>query len=249
MLKSRIIAALIWSIPLPAMACSLAACFDRGIETERNFAVTIKHQGKPLQGVSIKVTAPDSTIKFSGVTTSKGLVDVAGLVPGDYWLDASFLGINAAYFCFHVSKQPSHRAKRRMQYDWGDLAPATRQVAGRLVDSQPGTGESPIWNLIHRVNVPIAGAKLTLQNPVTNEIHSALSDQSGSFAFDQIPAGVYVIHIDGGSGRPYEATDLLIRLTPNANRDRLELVRREPSGGRCGGTILELVNSQSPPAR
>ena len=66
-------------------------------------------------------------------------------MPGDYWLDASFLGVNAAYFCFHVSERPSRKAKRRMRYDWGDLAPATRQLAGKLVDSQPGTGESPIW--------------------------------------------------------------------------------------------------------
>jgi len=99
-----------WCIPLPAMACSLAACIGHGVETDRNFVVAIKHQGKPLQGVSIRVTAPDSTIKFSGVTTSKGLLDVEGLVPGDYWLDASFLGVNAAYFCFHVSERPSRKA-------------------------------------------------------------------------------------------------------------------------------------------
>jgi hypothetical protein len=249
MLRFRIIAALTWCIPLPSMACSLAACSDHGIEVDRNFVIAIKHQGKPLQGVNIKVTAPDSTIKFSGVTALKGLVEVGGLQPGDYWLDASFLGINAAYFCFHVAERPSRKAKRQMRYGWGDLAPATRQIAGRLVDSQPGTGESPIWNLIHRVNIPIAGAELALQNPVTSEIYNALSDQSGSFAFDQIAAGVYVLHIDGGSGRLYDATDLLIRLSPNANRNGLELVRREPGGGSCGGTSLELISSQSPPAR
>ena len=91
MLRFRIIAALTWCIPLPATACSLAACIDHGVETDRNFVVTIRHQGKPLQGVSIKVTAPDSTVRFSGVTTSKGLVEVGGLGPGDYSLDASFL--------------------------------------------------------------------------------------------------------------------------------------------------------------
>jgi hypothetical protein len=113
--RFRIIVALMWCIPLPAMACSLAACIDQGVETDRNFAVAIKHQGRPLQGVNIRITAPDSTIKFSGVTTSKGLVDVEGLGPGDYWLDASFLGVNAAYFCFHVSERPSRKAKRRMR--------------------------------------------------------------------------------------------------------------------------------------
>jgi len=98
MLRFRFIVALMWCIPLPAMACSLAACIGHGVETDRNFVVAIKHQGKPLQGVSIRVTAPDSTIKFSGVTTSKGLLDVEGLVPGDYWLDASFLGVNGVNY-------------------------------------------------------------------------------------------------------------------------------------------------------
>jgi hypothetical protein len=126
-------------------------------------------------------------------------------------------------------------------------APATRQIAGKLIDSQPGTGEGPIWNLVHRVNVPVVGAKLTLQNPVTSETYNAISDQDGSFSFEQAPVAVYVLHIEGGgSGRTYDPTDLQIRLSPTANRDRLELIRRDTSGGSCGGTHLELISSQSP---
>jgi hypothetical protein len=45
-------------------------------------------------------------------------------------------------------------------------------MAGRLVDSQPGHGDSPIMNLVHRVDVPIAHAKLKLQNPVTAAVYS-----------------------------------------------------------------------------
>lgn len=241
----RIMTALAWCIPLPVIACSLTSCIDHGVETDRKFVITIRHQGKPLQGVSIKVTAPDSSIQFSGVTTSNGVVQVEGIVPGDYWLEARFLGIQAAYFCFHVSDRSSSKARRRMQYDWGDLPAATRQIAGSLIDSQPGAGESPLWNLFHRVAIPVAGAKLALQDPVTSGVYNGVTDETGSFAFDQVPAGVYVLHIEGGSGRTFEATDLLIRLSPTANRDRLELVRREPGGGSCGGTYLELLSSQS----
>jgi hypothetical protein len=61
---------------------------------------------------------------------------------------------------------------------------------------------------------------------------------------DRVPAGVYVLHIEGGgSGRNYDATDLLISLSPNARKDTLELRRREAFAGNCGGTNLELVNS------
>jgi hypothetical protein len=204
----------------------------------------IKHQGKPLQGVTVKVTDADAALHFSGVTTAIGSVRVTSLPPGDYWLDVDFLGIGAAYQCFHVADRASRHAKQRVSYEWGDLAPATRRIAGKLIDSQPGTGESPIWNLVHRVNVPITGAKLNLQNPITRQVYSTVSNQSGAFAFDEVPAGTYVLHVEGGaSGRDYDATDLLIRLGPTATRDAVDLTRREAGGGSCGGASLELLNT------
>jgi hypothetical protein len=137
-----------------------------------------------------------------------------------------------------------------VKLEWGDEAPATRRIAGRLIDSQPGTGENPIWNIIHRVNVPITEARLNLQDPVTRKSFSTTSDQTGTFAMEGIPAGIYVLHIEGGSGgRDYEPTDLLIRLSPRATRDALELTRREAGGGSCGGTSLDLVNTPSPANR
>ena len=233
--------------PVPGTACSLAGCIDHGIELNRDFAVTIKHQGKPLMGVTVKVTDAVGTLRFSGMTTATGSVRFTSLPPGDYWLDADFLGIGAGYQCFHVAERPSRHAKQRLSYEWGDLAPATRRIAGKLIDSQPGTGESPIWNLVHRVNVPITEAKLKLENPITRQIYSAVSNQNGTFAFDGVPAGVYVLHIEGGgSGRDYDATDLLIRLSPTASKDAVDLIRREAGGGSCGGTSLELLNTSIP---
>jgi hypothetical protein len=84
---------------------------------------------------------------------------------------------------------------------------------------------------------------LKLQNPLTDQVFSTVSDQHGTFAMDRIPDGTYVLHIEGSSGgRGYEATDLLIRLNPMASSDALELSRREAGAGRCGGTSMELIS-------
>lgn len=128
-----------------------------------------------------------------------------------------------------------------MSYTWGDLAPATSRFAGRLTDSQPGNSQNPLWNLVNRVAVPIAGARLDVESPITREIYHTLSDLNGNFALTDIPLGIYVVHIDGGSGgREYEPTSLLFQLSRRANLNTLDIIRREPSGGSCGGTYLEL---------
>ena len=206
-----------------------------------NFVVAVKFHGRPLRGVNVRVTGNASSVRFSGVTASNGAVQVEALVPGDYWLDAQLLGTGVAYLCFHVAEHPPLSAKRRMAYQWGDDAPATRRVAGKLIDSQPDTGDNPIWNIVHRVDVPIREARLRLQDPVRGEVYNTVSDQDGNFAIDDAPRGTYVLHIEGGRGaRDYEGTDLLLSLDPRAARDTLKLSRRNPGGGSCGGTYLEL---------
>ncbi len=229
---------------IPSNACSAASCLDRGVEMRRDFAVKVTHDGRPLPGVTVQVTS-DGSERFSGLTLTDGTVRVTGLPPGDYWLNAEFLGIGAGYQCFHVSDRPSGKSKRKLTYDWGDEPPATRRIAGRLIDDQPGKGGTPLWNLVHRVNVPIRGAALKLQNPLTGATYNMDSDSDGAFAFDGIPEGTYVLHIAGGGteSREYDPTDLLIELSPSASRNTLLLTRREAGGGSCGGTSLDLQNT------
>jgi len=193
-----------------------------------NFAVSVRHDGRPLTGVAVEISTDrnnDNTKAFSAVTATDGIVHVSNLPPGDYWISADLLGINAAYQCFHVSNAPSRQAKRALKYEWGDLAPAMRRVAGRLIDSQPSKGGSPIWNIIHRVEIPITSASLILRNPLTVTAYRSSSNESGGFSFDDVPSGTYVLHIEGGSAgeRSYDATDLLLKVSRKASRRSLLL--------------------------
>jgi hypothetical protein len=91
-----------------------------------------------------------------------------------------------------------------------------------LVDSQPGKGGNALQNLLHRVNVPIAEAKMELRQPVTGMAYATVSDANGHFAFDHIPNGIYVLHIDAGTApgnQPFDATDLLVRFSDTAPRN------------------------------
>lgn len=234
-----------------ADACSMAGCINHGVEVRPIFKVTVKHDRTSLAGVTVEVTSSpsggDSVKVFSGVTGSDGSVRVSNLPPGDYWIDAALLGINAAVQCFHVEQRPSRKAKRSLKYEWGDLAPATKRIAGKLIDSQPGRGGTPLWNLVHRIEVPISGASLTLHSPFAGTTYHTTSDGHGMFSLDKIPSGIYVLHIEGGKAeeRGYEGTDQLLEVSANATRDALLFSRREGGGGSCGGTSLELVASQA----
>lgn len=237
--------ALLILVPSTSLACSAVACINSGPEFRPNFEVAIKHDGRPLRGATVEIISNaegNLSTRFSGVTTSNGVVRVRGLPPGEYWLNAELMGVTAAYHCFHIAQRPSRIAKRRVTYEWGDYALATRQVTGRLIDSQPGTGESPLWNLIHRRNLPIVGATLKLQDPFTGRVFISTSDMDGAFGFDTIPDGLYVLRVEGGrSNREFESADKLIRVSPKAKGNRLTLTKRDAGGGDCGGTVLELA--------
>jgi hypothetical protein len=215
-------------------ADELVPCVNDGIELRRDFIVSVKHEGKPLSGVKIEITRGrrtfDTGIVKSSFTGSDGLASITVLPPGQYWLSAEMLGISAAYHCFHVGEKPSRRAKRFIVYQWGYGAPLIRRAAGKLVDTQPGNSDNPLWNALHPIDVPIGGATLRLTDARTGQVFTTTSDDRGEFAFAPLPDGTYILHSEGGRpGRPYEPTDLLLKISSRAKTSGLALRRGNPS--------------------
>jgi hypothetical protein len=224
------------SLPIPLHACSLVGCLGDGVELRRNFVVRVTHQGKPLAGVSVSIR-PFNRMGDSKplllTTDSHGAARIANLPAGQYWLDSDLLGISAGGSCFHVAETSSNKAKKRLNYEWGDLAQSTRQVEGALTESRPGEGGTPFQNLLHRVEAPIPGAKMKLTNPLNGAVYDTVSGADGHFSFGTVPNGTYVFHVESGSApAQFEPSNLVVKLDPKAGMDKLMLEARE-SG--CGG--------------
>src|SRR5258706_3011740 len=145
----------------------------------------------------------------------------------------------------------SRKARKTRRYEWGDMAPAIRQTIGRLVDSQTRKGGKPLEDLFHRLDLPIAGARLELRQPFMGTLYTTISDANGYFAFDQVPEGTYALHIEAGTAsgdRTVDSTDLLIQLSITARQGTLLLARREAGAGSCGGSTIEIkLRSKSSP--
>jgi hypothetical protein len=222
----------------------MAGCLNDGDEMHPDFMIKVTYDKKPLSGVSFHITG-NGIEQFSGITDDRGTVHVPNLAPGLYWLSGDLLGTDVASACFHVSERLSRKAKNKLTYTWGEDAPQTSRIAGRLMDSQLGKGGTPIWNLIHRTDVPIVDAGLKLQDPITHAVYLATSDQEGRFSFEGLPSGTYVLHVEGGSAgdRTYDATNQLIRLDDRATRNFMVFKRRDADGGSCGGTELDMQSN------
>jgi len=85
---------------------------------------------------------------------------------------------------------------------------------------------------------------LRLQNAISGAVFAAASDEHGNFAFDPVPNGTYVLHIESGTtGRAYDPTDLLIKVNSSSTRalgakTAIVLSRQEPGATNCGDASL-----------
>ena len=247
-MKSQLLALLTLAfavLPTSSAACSMFACSPSETELRPNFEVKISHEDRPLARVTVKLTRNDGSRLvelLSQETDANGSVHISKLQPGDYWLSADLLGISAGTRCFHVAPTSSRKATKQISFDWGDEPATARQAAGKLVHTQAGHGDNPIWNITHPVQVPISNARLSLRAPQSDAFYSTTSDNDGHFTFGEIPEGIYVLRVEEGTasgGRGIGPVNLLFRLTHSGAQRNLFVDEADPIGGSCGGWSIE----------
>jgi hypothetical protein len=102
-----------------------------------------------------------------------------------------------------------------------------------------------LWNAIHRVAVPISGAKLRLENAITNQTFNTTSDALGRFDFGSVQDGTYVLRIKGGeTGRSYDPTEIVLKVRRRASAGTLEFTRTESN---CGDVYFMLSPKRALP--
>ena len=75
---SLVMVCLLPLVTVPAGACSLAGCADRGIEMRSDFAVKIRHADKPLPGSTVEIAATVTAVEGRKVlfaVTAKDEID------------------------------------------------------------------------------------------------------------------------------------------------------------------------------
>jgi hypothetical protein len=188
--------------------------------------------GKPVEGVQVKVNTyyekaekEDKTI-FTGSTGADGTLRVPKMKAGRYILSTEYLGTEVGYDCFRVAAHRDSKAEKEMSYTWGDDAPETGAVRGRLTNGENDPKWSFVERLQHRPNtVAISGATLSLRGPATKDPYTTVTDGEGNFSFAGVPDGVYVLHVDEGkskSGISHSYNDQIIRITNRAKTDDLD---------------------------
>jgi hypothetical protein len=247
-MKSRSLAFLTLAfgvLPTSSAACSMSACSPSETELRSNFEVKISHDDRPLARVTVKLTRIDGSRLvelLSQETDANGSVHISKLLPGDYRLHAELLGISAGTRCFHVAPTSSRKATKQISFEWGDEVIAAREAAGKIVHTQAGHGDSPVWNITHPIQLPISNARLSLRAPESDAFYSTTSDKDGHFTFGEIPDGLYVLRVEGGAaagGRSIEPVNLLFHLSHSGAQRNLLVDEADPVGGSCGGWSIK----------
>lgn len=197
-----------------------------------DFVVSVTHAKKPLGGVTIDVYASDqngeSTLLLSGKSKADGTFVVADLRPGDYWLGVTLLGVRAAGSdCFYVTNRPSRKAKRVLQYSWGNSPLVVPQLAGKLMERQPPrTHDNP-------ASLPIARARLSLRNATSGSSYVTTSMEDGGFAFDAVPSGIYVLEVqyENMPNNDLRPDHIVIEINPNSHGALIALTRMQSEDG------------------
>jgi Carboxypeptidase regulatory-like domain len=225
--------------PRATVGCSVRSYEPQPVQPD--FLVVVTHRAKPIPGVEVVVTPSPGASAFLTVSTDeKGTAVVHGLPPGRYWLAASYRGIEAGRELIEVSSK-ARKPKTQFDFRWADYSYETRAVSGKLTGLMKGNSGQPLQDVIHPVEVVHPGVPIKLRGAFSDEEYQTTSDSSGTFLFDPLPPGTYILTIVGGTksfnGRTADSTTLVIDTTAAAKRDFLSLQLQD---GGCGETAYEL---------
>jgi len=227
---------MVWSA---SAVCSQVPCaWVRNLEMRKNFVVSVTHNKVPLGGVTIDVYAGDGNggeaLLLSGKSKADGTFVVSELRPGDYWLGVTLLGVRASGSdCFYVTSRPSRKAKRALQYSWGDSPLVVSHLVGKLTERQPGSGGPPAWNNQSLVSLPIPRATLTLLSATSGASYTTTSAGDGGFAFGSVQSGTYVLQVEYENEPTNDPRRdrVVVEINPKASGTSVSFIRMKSTEG------------------
>jgi hypothetical protein len=222
-----------------AVGCSARSYQEQPVRPD--FVVVVTHGNKAIPGVDVVLTPiPGASVFLSVSTDERGVAEIHDLPAGKYWLAASYRDIEAGRELIEVSPN-AKKPRKQFDFRWAEYSYEMRTVSGKLTGLVKGNTGHALQDLIHPIEVSHPGIPITLRNASSDNEYQTSSDSSGTFLFDPVPQGTYILTIGGGmksfGGYIADPTIFVIDLTSSGRRDFLSL-RLQDSG--CGGAEYEL---------
>jgi hypothetical protein len=171
----------------------------------RNFSVQVVYKSKPLAGLQIELRNDPSGDRESHslrtfATNDRGITKFTNVKPGPY-----FLGIKHAAFPqsieIIVGDNRTKVETETITFEWPSANPISVQFVSGLINAALRT-ENPLNDLAHPTYGAVSEARLTLYRAVSGDlIESQTASASGAFAFQPLPAGLYLLKVEESSHR------------------------------------------------
>jgi hypothetical protein len=209
------------------------ACSTSSVITKigRNFSAGAVNQGRPVVGLQIELsTDPEKADEESRsvlilTTGLNGLVAFELVKPGRYYVAIKHFAYSYSAEILlqsRVSKSSSHK----VVFEWPGVKPLSVQFVSGPLNTTVKTGNL-MDDTIHPVYGPLAGAKLTLLQAVSQEaVESQVASESGAFNFHPAPSGLYFLHVESLESRAgsYSADGYVpIEVNPSIGASTLNL--------------------------
>jgi hypothetical protein len=204
-------------------------------QVSSRMTVVVTHREKPIAGIKVQVV-PEKSVDpaFTGTTDEKGTIVIDGLMAGRYYLTASYEEFAAGKEWIEVVPVPDAKTTKRFDFRWADWSYQTRLVAGTLSGLVPGNSGNKLMDIVHPNTTVYPGVAITLKNAFADDERHTVSDSTGTFFFDDVPDGIYILAISGGmkslAGNA-EITRLVIDVMGKCARDSLSLQLKDTGSG------------------
>jgi hypothetical protein len=217
----------------------------------RSFLVSVNDRGRPVAGLQIELTIEgkkkDHTIAIVE-TDAKGNAKFEHVRPGLY-----FVGIKQPAFGYseeiRVMPHPPKGSPEGFSFEWPGWEPLSTTAMVGSITGRARTDRGFLLDTTQPVYTTVAGAKLTLLKAVSDEpVEAQISNDNGGYEFREIPAGLYLLHVETPVLQPLRwgyPTDgyVPIEVDPGSEFHRLDIVLDNAICGELGWKRREETDS------
>jgi hypothetical protein len=195
-----------------------------------SFSVETWYNNRPMKGIEVELSRetdkePYLELAVSLSSDEKGQSFFHSLTPGRYFMVVKHAGIEGEAVELKVVQDepydPSAQASLRLKWPSRSIL-RLRQIAGTLIRAPITTVSS--LGVRSTSEVALAGAKLSLTDALAARmLKTSVTDKQGRFAFADLGAGLYVVHIleDGAQTNAGIDGDLFVEVAADATTQEL----------------------------